>query len=223
MGRKATGYVEWRGGRWQVQTTEPDGSRPWRDLPKSVREDQAELAREVGRAMVAKLRAGEYVPAEREKTVAEWFKEWFAWRTARGLGDAKKHAGQFCKYLEKDLGHLPMRAVGRGHIKAIVAKLDAMVTADEISWKTAVNVWGCLVSKPFKDATNGKNPALCVLDDNPAAGVAPPDKGARTKKQYLYPNEAYALFLCEDIPLWRRRLYAFAIYTYMRTGEIAAL
>ncbi len=62
-----------------------------------------------------------------------------------------------------------------------------------------------------------------MLDANPFAGVVGPDKGQKTAKQYLYPEELLQLLSCEAVPLWRRRLYAFAVYSYMRAGEIAAI
>ena len=215
---------EWRGGRWQVKITKPDGSRPWVDVGDgTIGPHESEKAALVARRMAEMIRSGQAVPRERDETVTEWYGRWLAWRKSRGIGDGKKHEGQFRKYIEPEIGQLPMRAVARDHIKNLVAKLDDLVKADVISWKTAINVHSQMISKPFKDATNGKNAALCILSDNPAAGVAAPDKGARTKKTYLFPTEAYRLFLCPDVPQWRRRLYAFAIYTYMRAGEIAAL
>ena len=223
MGRNVTGYTEYRGGRWQVQARDPEGVRAWYDLPKSITADQSELAHAVGTRMAVSIRNGDFVPGEREETATEWYGRWIDARVARGIGDPVKYRGQFRKYVEPVIGHLPMRAVRREHAKTIVSKLDALAKEGSISWKTAINVFSCLVSKAFKDATDGKDAALCVLTENPVIGVRPPDKGAKTKKQYLYPDEAAKLFACADVPLWRRQLYAFAIYTYMRAGELAAL
>ena len=223
MSRAIKGHVEHRGGRWQVQATDASGERAWHDLPSTITPEQGNLAQAVGTAFARKLRTGLYVPSVRDETVTEWFGRWFTHREARGWTDAKKLLGQFRKHVEPEIGHLPMVAVKREHVKALVSKLDALVIADSMSWKTAINLWSQLVSKPFKDATNGKEAGLCILEENPTAGVQGPDKGARTKKQYLYPDEATALLACEDVPLWRRRVYAFAVYTYLRAGEIAAL
>ncbi len=92
-------------------------------------------------------------------------------------------------------------------------------SAPEINWKTATNVWGT-VSVMFDDAANCKDRSLRVIPANPATGVRPPDKGETTSKQFLYPSEFSKLVACEEVPLARRRLYAFAVYTYTRAGEI---
>jgi integrase len=60
-------------------------------------------------------------------------------------------------------------------------------------------------------------------DDNPCANVAPPDRGIRLAKQFLYPSEFLALLACEDVALEWRRLIAIAVYLYPRAGELEAL
>ncbi|HXN30513.1 MAG TPA: hypothetical protein VN894_01580 [Polyangiaceae bacterium] len=63
--------------------------------------------------------------------------------------------------------------------------------------------------------------ALCVRDDNPARDVAGPDVGAKKAKAYLWPSEFLQLAKCERVPLRWRRLFAVAVYTYARAGELA--
>lgn len=77
MGRKITGYVEWRGGQWQVQATEPDGTRRWRRLDAKIKRGQEELARAVGARVAEAVRRGELVPEEREETASEWFERYY--------------------------------------------------------------------------------------------------------------------------------------------------
>ena len=115
-----------------------------------------------------------------------------------------------------------MEALTRDDIEAIVEHLDASVVRGELSWKTALNVWG-LVSKMFKDACSSKIRALRVRKDNPAAGVPGPDRGARKSKAYLYPSEFLKLINCEDISLAWRRAVALSVYFYVRPGELRAL
>jgi hypothetical protein len=62
-----------------------------------------------------------------------------------------------------------------------------------------------------------------VRDDNPAGGVAPPDRGVKRSKTFLYPDEFMKLVSCEHIPKAWRRIYALAVYTYAREGELDAL
>jgi len=91
-----------------------------------------------------------------------------------------------------------------------------------MSWRTASNAW-VLVSKMFKDAMNAKQRDLRVRQDNPAAGVAPPEHGERKAKVYLYPSEFERLIACADIERPFRVMYAVAVYTYARAGELEAL
>lgn len=211
-------HVEYRGGRWRVQIR-----RKWYPLPPGIRREQGDLAKAVGAGMSERMRRGEAVPSERGETVREWYGRWLKWREQRGDGDVQKIRGRFELYLAETLGPMAIATVRREHVKAVAVKLDALVKAGTISWKTAANVWSQGVSRAFKDAVDSKEPSLCVLTENPAANVRGPDKGAKTRKQYLYPDELLRLVGCEGVPLSRRRLYAFAAYTYMRAGEIAAL
>src|SRR5262249_17919242 len=84
------------------------------------------------------------------------------------------------------------------------------------------NVWS-VVTKMFADAQSSKTAALRVRSDNPAAGVAGPDRGVTRSKTYLYPGEFLALVSCPRVPLAWRRLCAFPTYPYLRAGELEAL
>ena len=64
---------------------------------------------------------------------------------------------------------------------------------------------------------------LCIREDNPADGIAGPDVGTRKAKAYLWPSEFAALVACERIPVRWRRLFALAVYTFARAGELTAL
>ncbi len=151
----------------------------------------------------------------------EWFARWFKWREDR-VSRVDSARGQFRDYVEPIVLGLMMEELTQTHGKQIVSKLDALVVSGEMKWKTARNIWGW-VSKAMNDAAKCKEASLCVLDANPFAGVVGPDKGKKTAKQYLYPDELLQLLSCEAVPLWGRRLYAFAAYSYMRAGEIAAM
>jgi hypothetical protein len=85
--------------------------------------------------------------------------------------------------------------VSKDAIKAVVAKLDGLVTAGTLGWKTARNIW-TIVSKGFKNAVSAKDATLCVLQTNPCAGIAAPDKGQSKAKQHLHPDEFLQLVSC---------------------------
>ena len=112
--------------------------------------------------------------------------------------------------------------MARDDIEGLVEHLDASVRAKELSWKSAVNVWG-LVSKMFDDASSAKERALRVRQDNPAAGVRGPDIGVRKSKAYLYPSEFLTLVACADVPIASRRAVAIATMLYVRAAELRAL
>jgi integrase len=125
------------------------------------------------------------------------------------------------------LGPLPTHAVTRGDVERVVERLDRLIALpaehhDRISWKTASNAW-VLVSKMFKDAMGAKQRDLRVREDDPAAGVAPPEHGDRKAKVYLYPSEFLALVSCSTIDRPFRVMYAAPVYMFMRAGELEAL
>src|SRR5206468_736385 len=91
-----------------------------------------------------------------------------------------------------------------------------------LSWKTAGHAWA-LVSRMFADASGAKRKAVRVREDNPALGVAAPDRGTRKAKVYLYPSEFSALMACAAVTLSWKRTFALTTYLYLRAGEANAL
>jgi hypothetical protein len=79
------------------------------------------------------------------------------------------------------------------------------------------------VGSLFADAHNAKERGLRVRPDNPAAGLRGPERGRRKLKQFLYPSEFLQLAACVEVHRPRRRLYATAVYSYLRAGELDAL
>jgi integrase len=219
MSRKITGTVEWRGGRWQIRVTKPEGGRGWIDLPGSIAQEDVEKARRVGAIVARRVRVGDDVPLERGETVREYGTRWVAWRKKRGLTSAVENESNLRIHFYEDHASLPMTGITRDMLEDFVTKLDEAVRAGTMRWKTARNVWGT-IGTMFDEATNAKDRSLRLLSTNPAAAVRPPDKGETTSKQFLYPNEFLKLVACPRVPLLRRRLYTFAIYTYSRAGEI---
>jgi len=120
------------------------------------------------------------------------------------------------------IGSMPIARVTRDQVERLVEALDAKVRAGGMSWKNAANVWG-LVTKMFADAQSAKRRDLRARDDNPTTGVRGPDRGAHKAKQYLYPSEFTTLVGCAELPYSWRALYAIAVGTFARAGEIEAL
>jgi integrase len=154
--------------------------------------------------------------------VADYAERWFKDRERRGLSSVGTDRSRFATHIEPVIGLRPVKELDRDEIRALVERLDDRVRLGELSWTTAGKAWG-LVTKLFSDACESKTAALRVRTDNPAAGVPGPDRGERKAKQWLHPSEVAALLACPDVPQRWRRLYALAIYLYLRPGELAAL
>lgn len=228
MPRKATGTIVWERDHWKARIRLSDGSRPWIDLPKELSEAQArkkalELtvrARSVG-AVKATAKSVSTLAAASE-TLGDWSERWINVRETKGYTSVRDDQGRLRKYILPVFRAHPVRAIVRAEIEAFVETLDKKVRADELSWKTAVNVWA-LLRRMFGDASGAKDRTLRVREDNPCQGVHGPDRGSDKAKTYLYPSEFLALVECERVPLRWARLFSLATYLHLRIGEIAAL
>ena len=168
------------------------------------------------------LVVGEDVPSERGETVKEYGERWSEWREKKGIASAPENELNIRVHLAPKLGNLPMDGISREMLEDFVTHLDQRVLRRETHWKTARNIWST-VAVMFDDATNAKDRTMRVLNVNPALGVRPPDKGEATSKQFIYPSEFLQLVACPRVPLLRRQLYAFAVYTYSRASEIVPI
>jgi len=202
-----------------------DGSRPWVDVPPAYSEPRA---REYAAMLQEKedlhggFLAAKTGPVAVVESVATWFDRWHTSRTAAGLRSVATDRARVRDYVLPLLRSPSMAKVTRDEIEDVRDALDAKIQAGAMSWKTAANTWG-LVTKAFEDAVNSKRRELRARTDNPARGIAAPERGERKAKVYLYPSEALALLACEDVPLRWRRFFALSIYLYARPGEVRAL
>lgn len=71
--------------------------------------------------------------------------------------------------------------------------------------------------------SDAKDRTLRIREDNPAEHVSAPDRGLLRAKSYLYPSEFRRLVGHERIDVAFRIVYAVAVYTYARAGELVAL
>ena len=171
--------------------------------------------------LLAKRKAARGEPAPSE-TFSAWAKRWVVAREARGLTSAHDDRGRLATHVEPLIGGKPVTGITRADVEGVVEALDRKVQNEEMSWKTAWNVWAML-SKAFRDAMTAKQRDLRVREDNPCTNVAPPDRGAKKAKQFLYPSEFLALMRCDAVPLEWRRVIALAVYLFPRAGELEAL
>ncbi len=234
-GRPATGSIVWAD---PATKTQPIGVRVTtaKGRRKLVRFDPG-TSPDDARALAPILakRARNAVEDFAGETVAEYGKRWLAWRALRRLSCARGDRARLALHVFQMIGAVEMQAPAaemRTHLKRLVASLDAKardgfsIDANgkrrPFSPKTATNVWAT-VRAMFRDALRAKEPDLCVREDNPARDVAAPDGSARKAKTYLWPSEFLSLVSCERVPMRWRRLFAVAVYTYTRAGELAAL
>lgn len=240
MPRKRTGsveYIEARSGETQghyrARITLDDGKRKRIDLDPGPKSPQAERrARERAAHWSERARAEGIVAVPRSarqrlvcevgETVSGWFEPFAEAREARGLTSVGDDRGRFRVHVDPVIGALPMAAVTRDDVEAVVRSLDAKVRAGELSWKTANNVW-VLMTTMFAEAVRSKVVALRCRSDNPCRDVAPPDRGIDRAKCYLYPSEFSQLVACDRVPLRWRRMLAVSIYLGTRAGELDAL
>lgn len=225
MSTERTGTVEWMGDHYAIKISLPNGKRSKRKhLPQDVTKAQAQAEAKRLTDLAWKLlgegpAAGEGHIAETVLTYAE---RWTTERTRRGVKSAAKNLGQIRKWLAGGLGDRLVVDVTKADLEDFVAMLDAKVLAHETAWKTAINVWGH-VAKMFADAWNAKTRELRVRNDNPAKDVRGPDRGVVKSKAGLYPSEFAALMRHAAVPIRWRQLFALAVYTYTRAGELEAL
>ncbi len=231
-GRPATGSIVWADPATKttpigVRVTKANGKRTIvRFDPGTTPDDAGALA------PILAERARHAVGEHEGETVAEYAKRWCEWREGRGLGCVSDDRILLDRHVFPTIGGLVIASVARDDLKRLVAVLDAKARRGSgldsdgkprsFGWKTAINAWST-VRALFRDACGAKQVDLCVRDDNPALGVAGPDSGARKAKVYLWPSEFAALVSCERVPLRWRRLFALAVYTSARAGELGAL
>jgi integrase len=220
-------------GHYVVRCSAPDGTRPLFHLDPSPESPKARAtALHTAEGISESLfRTGEGAAPRRQRatrpgsdgeTITDYADRWFKDRERRGLSSVGTDRSRFATHVEPVLGARPIRDVDRDEIRALVERMDDRVRQAKCSWTTAGKAWG-LVTKLFSDACNAKTAALRVRPDNPTAGVPGPDRGERKAKQWLYPSEVSALLACPKVPQRWRRLYALAVYLYLRPGELAAL
>ncbi len=223
MPRKREGSVEYRGGCWQAHLwfRLPTKHRKWVKL-EGIPADDRETAKAAATYAQEILDQRGYVPTARDLTVNEWMPRWIKLRK-KLWASWPNDASNYRIYIEPDLGVLPIKAITRGHGRALVRKLDDHVLAGDLADSTAANVW-YTATRMFLDATQSNEPEVAVLEANPFRDIeGPTAKSIEREKQFLYPDEFIKLVSCPMVPLVYARLYTIAVYTQVREAEELAL
>ena len=245
MSRKATGTIEWvpadpkKGetrGHYRARISLKDGARPWIDFDPGPRSDVAEKSarhRAEGIAEDARRRGltakdfGITTKAMRAEIAAapdmsKWIETWLESRRARGHTSVRENESHWEHHIKAIVGGRHIRDWTQDDMRALSRDLDRKVQANEVRWKTSLNIWAT-ASKMCRDSCTSKIDALRVRDDNPARDVAPPDRGAEISKQFLYPSEFARFVWCADVPAKWRLVVALAVFLYPRADELREL
>ncbi len=229
MARPANPTPTWDPKRlvWVVRVTVNGVQRPHDlqgpdDLPR-IRQDQPEVAQAVAKILSDGLRAGQGVAPCGGETVASWAVRRYKWLAGRPRTETlQERQRAWVRWINPILGPLAIDRVTADDVRRLVHHLEVAVGAEKIAPKTALNLYG-EVTGAFADACEANDPNIRVRNDNPCTLVRGPEKGDERSKPFLRPAEITALLSCADVPCYRRELYAVAIYTAGRIGELRAL
>jgi len=220
----SSGQLKWWGESYSVRVRFADAKRKWIALPKGLSHKEAEArAKEIAESArnqtsIEAVRA----IAKPGETFAEWQDRWLKHREAQGLESVRDDRSRLKTHVVPLVGPVQMRAISVGHIEDVRDGIDAKIKSGDLSWKTGQNVW-TIVRAVFRDARASKNRALRVRQDDPCAGVAPPEYGDEKAKQYLYPTELLQLVSCEEVPIRWRVVFTLSVYLAVRAAELEAL
>jgi len=221
MARPANPTPRWDGKEWIVRVT-VNGVQERHGLP-DIPENEPKLAAQVAKDFSDRLRAGDGVAADGSETVAAWARRRYRWLATRPRVETlDQRKAKWVKWVNPVLGPVAIRAVDADDVRRLVQSLEDAVSAETIAAKTAINIWA-EVTRAFADSCEANDATIRVRKDNPCDKVRGPERGDLRTKPFLRPHEIVTLLSCEDVPCYRRELYAVAIYTAGRIGEIRAL
>jgi integrase len=201
-----------------------------------------ERAREYVAALQERIDAGraEFLQDECEEatetapgTFAAWWEQKYLPRYERLGKDGRTLRTDGRRILEA-IGSTPATEITREQIRAFRDSLaeETRAAEDPITPKRAMNVWSSLtaaLSRAFSDDDPDYGAVrIGPQSADPCLGIKPPVTTERLKetkksRQHLYPREFVRLMNCAGVPVVWRRLYAIAVYTYLRPEEIYGL
>ncbi len=230
-GRPACPTPKWDARRkvWHVRVT-VNGVQEWHDLDDRIGEHQEKLAKETAQLVSDGLRAGEGLASDGGQTVALWARARYRWLANRPRAETlKERQATWKRWVNPVIGPLSIRRVTAEDIRRMVNRLEVAVSEGTIGAKRAFNIWG-EVTRAFADACEANDPLVRVRDDNPCDHVRGPEKGDERAQAILRPAEIETLLVGtsvvegrDDVPLYRRELYAVGIYTACRIGELRGI
>jgi integrase len=225
MGRKNTGTVRIlknaNGERqWHAKYTLADGERgDWEPLDRKIPLDDKGAAQAEAARLAPKVRAASFTAGG--ETVEQYAKRWLDDRDGR-VNSIRDDRSRMRDHVLPTLGRLEAAMFTRDDVERLRDLLDEKIVKGELAWKTVGSVW-TLVTSMCADMVTAKKRELRTREDNPCRDVKPPERGDKKGKQYLWPSEFLTLISSPKVPLRWRQLFALAVYTYTRAGELEAL
>lgn len=220
--------------QWRARITLADGFRQWIPVPVGYSEARArafaaamqEQEAKHGNLLAARLeRLRKVARAEGTAAVGETADAWFdRYLPTLECGESHRRITRhnWKKWIAPIVGPKSMADLTRSDLEDVRDKLDRALDAKEIRHTTARNVWST-VTGAMKAAYGSRDRTLRVHAAPLTFGILPPKRGASRQRPWLYPAEWSKLAACEAVPLEHRELYAIALYTGLRPGELRAL
>jgi integrase len=161
-----------------------------------------------------------------EGTADAWWASYIA-QKAVGEGHRRVEKSAWKKWISPVIGSIAMSELRPADVERVRDGLDAAVDDGRIAAGTAENIWATLTTA-MTAATNAKDRALRVhlppTFVRPVTdGILPPKGGRDRARPWLYPSEWLAIASCAEVPPEWRRVYAIALYTGLRPGELRVL
>ena len=228
MARPATGSPKWseERQRWEARVTLDGGMRKLVPLPTSIRKEDSDTARRVAQIISDKSRRDGKVPETTAKTVNEWVVDWLAARTRAGLATVAHDQGRLKNHVQPVIGTRPIADVTREDVERVVADLDRKVRLADEHPDHLVEDREQRVGGGDEDVRRRRERQGARA---PRARRQPGDRRARPRPRR---RSLEGLPVPERVPApaalrghpWRfRALYAVAVYTFARAGELEAL
>jgi len=195
MPPKSTGAVRYYGGRWCARVMLPGEPEKLVPMDQFRSKSQRAAAKAEAKIIAAEaLAIWESQHEVRVETVADWSDRWIETKREKKQTSWKAARSHLDAHILDVIGQKRMADVTAHDCERIVERLDGLVDAEELKWKSASNIWGT-VTKMFDDACRGKTLDLRARprESNPTRDVRGPERGKRTQKVHLYPSELLAL------------------------------
>jgi len=172
------------------------------------------------------------VPEETGEVANEWHTKYLARHKALKR-DTRDMPGAWARWVAGEVGLQPLAKAKREQIVRIRDALTRAFENEEMSAKRTLNIWSDVVKAPFGRAFSDDDPSYSSVrvgpaSAKPALGVKPPVtkkqlEESKRERQPMFPREFMKIMTCAAIPIAARRIYALAVFLYIRPEELYAL